>query len=94
MLISSVLQAARRYDFMPRLELFSTIARFAVLAVGLQLGFDFFAVVVAQTLIQVGVGFAPGSLGDDPRAGPPAAFRRCASLGLQIAAQFQLLHRA
>ncbi len=58
-LVSSVLQAARRYDFMPRLELFSTIARFTVLAVGLKSGFDFFVVVVAQTAIQVGIGFIP-----------------------------------
>ena len=36
--ISSVLQAARRYDFMPRLELFSVIVRFLVLVVGLKLG--------------------------------------------------------
>ena len=72
--ISSVLQAARRYDFMPRLELFSTIARFVVLAVGLKSGFDFFLVVVAQTAVQVGMGLGAGPLGDGPRAGPPAAF--------------------
>ena len=58
--VSSVLQAARRYDFMPRLELFTTIVRFLVLAVGLQSGFDFFHVVATQTAIQVGLGFAPG----------------------------------
>jgi O-antigen/teichoic acid export membrane protein len=59
-LVSSVLQAARRYDFMPRLEIYSTIARFLVLAVGLKSGVDFFLVVAAQTAIQVGIGFAPG----------------------------------
>jgi O-antigen/teichoic acid export membrane protein len=58
--VSSVLQAARRYDFIPRLELFSTIARFVVLAVGLNLGFDYFVVVVAQTALQIGMGFIPG----------------------------------
>ena len=59
-LISSVLQAARRYDFIPRLELFSTIVRFLVLAVGLKSGFDFFLVVVAQTAVQIGMGPVPG----------------------------------
>jgi O-antigen/teichoic acid export membrane protein len=59
-LVSSVLQAARRYDFMPRLELLSTIVRFVVLAVGLKSGFDFFLVVATQTAIQVAIGFAPG----------------------------------
>jgi O-antigen/teichoic acid export membrane protein len=59
-LVSSVLQAARRYDFVPRLELLSTIARFVVLFVGLTLRYDFFAVVVAQTAIQIGIGFVPG----------------------------------
>ena len=58
--VSSVLQAARRYDFMPRLELFTTIVRFLVLAAGLKSGFDFFWVVVTQTAIQIGLGFAPG----------------------------------
>jgi O-antigen/teichoic acid export membrane protein len=58
--ISSVLQAARRYDFMPRLELFSVTVRFLVLLVGLKSGFDFFNVVIAQSVIQVGIGFVPG----------------------------------
>jgi O-antigen/teichoic acid export membrane protein len=59
-LVSSVLQAARRYDFIPRLELFSTIVRFVVLAVGLKSGVDFFVVVAAQTALQIGIGFIPG----------------------------------
>jgi O-antigen/teichoic acid export membrane protein len=59
-LVSSVLQAARRYDFMPRLELLSTIARFIVLFVGLKTGVDFFIVIVAQTSLQIGMGFIPG----------------------------------
>ena len=64
-LTSSVLQAARRYDFIPRLELLGTVARFTVLVVGLRLlkaypqNFDFFWIVVAQTFLQVGVGFIP-----------------------------------
>ncbi len=45
---------------MPRLEIFSVIARFLVLLVGLKSGFDFFNVVIAQSVIQVGIGFVPG----------------------------------
>jgi O-antigen/teichoic acid export membrane protein len=51
--VSSVLQAARRYDFMPRLELMVVILRFVVLAVGLKAGVDFFLVIVAQIVVQV-----------------------------------------
>ena len=58
-IVSSVLQAARRYDFMPRLELFGTIARFVLLAVGLKSGVDFFIVIAAQSLLQVSVAFLP-----------------------------------
>jgi O-antigen/teichoic acid export membrane protein len=61
--ISSVLQAARRYDFIPRFELAIVILRFAVLVVGLKfgprLGFDFFDVVVTQTLVQLLLGIGP-----------------------------------
>jgi O-antigen/teichoic acid export membrane protein len=58
--VSSVLQAARRYDFIPRLELFSTVARFLVLAVGLKSGVDFFILVVVQTFLQIGMSLVPG----------------------------------
>jgi Na+-driven multidrug efflux pump len=57
--VSSVLQAARRYDFMPRFELLITVFRFLVLIVGLKAGLDFFWVVAAQTAIQVGLGLGP-----------------------------------
>ena len=57
--VSSVLQAARRYDFIPRYELGITVLRFVVLVVGLKAGFDFFHVVIAQTLIQVCLGLGP-----------------------------------
>jgi O-antigen/teichoic acid export membrane protein len=57
--ITSVLQAARRYDFVPRFEILITIMRFAVLVVGLGLGYDFFRVVVAQTLVQIALGVGP-----------------------------------
>jgi len=57
--VSSVLQAARRYDFVPRFEVLITIVRFLVLWVGLKSGVDFFVVVVAQTAVQVGFGIGP-----------------------------------
>lgn len=50
---SSVLQAARRYDFIPRLELVVILLRFLVLLVGVYSGFDFFLVVATQTTLQV-----------------------------------------
>jgi O-antigen/teichoic acid export membrane protein len=57
--ITSVLQAARRYAFVPRLEVLIVTLRFAVLVVGLGLGYDFFGVVVAQTVVQVVLGIGP-----------------------------------
>jgi O-antigen/teichoic acid export membrane protein len=60
MVVSSVLQAARRYDFVPRFEVAIVILRFAVLVVGLSFGARyFFWVVVAQTAVQVGLGLGP-----------------------------------
>jgi O-antigen/teichoic acid export membrane protein len=57
--ITSVLQAARRYDFVPRFEVLTTILRFAVLFVGLKSGYEFFWVIVAQTVVQIGLGVGP-----------------------------------
>lgn len=57
--VSAVLQAARRYDFIPRFELLVICARFAILVVGLRLGVDFFLIVVAQTLAQIALTLAP-----------------------------------
>ena len=57
--VSSVLQAARRYDFMPRYELAIIVLRFVVLIVGLKAGFEFFWVVATQTAVQVGLGLGP-----------------------------------
>jgi O-antigen/teichoic acid export membrane protein len=57
--LSSVLQAARRYDFMPRLELVVVFLRFCVLAGGLAAGLDFFWVVVAQTALQIALTVGP-----------------------------------
>jgi O-antigen/teichoic acid export membrane protein len=57
--VSCVLQAARRYDFLPRIELLVVFLRFLVLWVGLSLGFDFFLVVATQTFLQIGLSLAP-----------------------------------
>jgi O-antigen/teichoic acid export membrane protein len=57
--VSSVLQAARRYDFVPRYELAIVVFRFLVLVVGLSAKVDFFWVVAAQTAVQVGLGLGP-----------------------------------
>ncbi|WP_240911285.1 MATE family efflux transporter [Paludisphaera soli] len=57
--VSSVLQAARRYEFLPRIEFAITILRFLALLIGLKSGVPFFWVVVMQTAIQVGLGLGP-----------------------------------
>lgn len=59
MVVSSVLQAARRYDFVPRYEIAITLLRFLVLLVGVKAGVDFFLIVTAQTIIQVALGLGP-----------------------------------
>ena len=51
--VSSVLQAARRYDFVPRYEVAITVLRFVVLVLGVNIGIDFFWVVVAQMAVVV-----------------------------------------
>jgi O-antigen/teichoic acid export membrane protein len=73
--VGSILQAARRYDVLPRFELAIVVLRFLVLAVGLKLGVDFFVVVAAQIAVQVALGLGPGlwvmahELGYVPRFG-------------------------
>jgi O-antigen/teichoic acid export membrane protein len=52
--VSTVLQAARRYDFLPRLDLFIVVLRFAILIVGLRGGVDFLAIVASQTIVLLG----------------------------------------
>jgi O-antigen/teichoic acid export membrane protein len=51
--VSSVLQAARRYALLPVSELLTLIARFAVLVVGLRAGVDFLAIIVIQMVIML-----------------------------------------
>jgi Na+-driven multidrug efflux pump len=71
--VSSVLQAARRYDFMPRLEMAITILRNLALIAGLKSGVDFFYLIVVQTAIQVFLSLGPAvwvmtrDLGQAPR---------------------------
>jgi len=57
--VSSVLQAARRYDVLPALELIAIVVRFLVLVIGLHLGVNFLAIVALQTAIQLAVMLAP-----------------------------------
>ncbi|MCA1684907.1 MAG: polysaccharide biosynthesis C-terminal domain-containing protein [Planctomycetia bacterium] len=57
--VSSVLQAARRYDFQPRFELAVIVLRFAVLWAGVNAGVDFFTIVVTQTVVQIVLALAP-----------------------------------
>ncbi|WP_337176621.1 oligosaccharide flippase family protein [Paludisphaera sp.] len=57
--VSSVLQAARRYEFIPRIEIFVVILRFLALLIGLKSGVPFFWVVVIQMAIQVGLSLVP-----------------------------------
>ena len=58
--VASVLHAARRYDFTPRLDLAVVVLRFIVLYVGVTAGVDFFLVVVGQTIVQTSLTLIPG----------------------------------
>ncbi len=58
--LGGVLQAARRYDVLPRLELVAVILRFTILAVGLNLGLPFFPVVAAMTVAGLVTVLGPG----------------------------------
>ncbi len=60
MVVSSVLQAARRYDVIPRLELLIVVLRFFILVDGLWLGYDFFSVVVVQLVTGIVLSLGPG----------------------------------
>jgi O-antigen/teichoic acid export membrane protein len=57
--VGSVLQAARRYDFIPRFELAIVVLRFVVLWFGLHVGVDFFVIVTVQTLLSIGLSLGP-----------------------------------
>jgi O-antigen/teichoic acid export membrane protein len=76
MVLGGVLQAARRYEVMPRLELFAVILRFTILVVGLNLGFPFFPVVAVQAVVAMVIVLGGGAwvmvrhVGYVPRLGP------------------------
>lgn len=57
--VASVLQAARRYDLLPRCELAITVSRFVVLVIGVKAGFDFFWVAVIQAIAVVALRIGP-----------------------------------
>ena len=57
--VGSVLQAARRYEFIPRLELAIIVLRFALLWVGYATGAPFLLVVAGQVAIQIGLSLGP-----------------------------------
>lgn len=57
--VGGVLQAARRYEFIPRLETAIVICRFGLLWVGYWTGAPFLAVVIGQMIIQIGLSLGP-----------------------------------
>ena len=57
--VGAVLQAARRYEFIPRLELAIIVLRFALLVIGYWSGAPFLLVVAGQVAIQIGVSLGP-----------------------------------
>jgi O-antigen/teichoic acid export membrane protein len=59
MVATGVLQAARRYEFVPKLELIVVVLRFAILWVGLKMGVSFFVIVATQTVTQIILLLAP-----------------------------------
>jgi O-antigen/teichoic acid export membrane protein len=58
--VSSVLQAARRYDVIPRIEVAIAIFRFVILLLGVKSGANFFWIVVTQIAVQVFLSLGPG----------------------------------
>ena len=57
--VGGVLQAARRYEFIPRLEAAIVICRFGLLWVGYWYRVNFLAIVVGQMAIQIGLSLGP-----------------------------------
>ena len=57
--VGGVLQAARRYEFIPRLELAIVVLRFGLLLVGYWANLPFLWVVVGQVVIQIGLSLGP-----------------------------------
>jgi len=57
--ISSILQAAHRYEVIPRFEVLAVLGRFLALALGIQAGLSLFHVVIIQTLVQMALILGP-----------------------------------
>jgi O-antigen/teichoic acid export membrane protein len=57
--VGGVLQAARRYEFIPRLETAIVVCRFGLLWFGYKTGAPFLAIVVAQIAVQIGLSLGP-----------------------------------
>jgi len=57
--VGSVLQAARRYEFLPKLDLAIIVARFGMLWIGFWTGADFLWIVAGQVALQVGLSLIP-----------------------------------
>ncbi len=58
-LVSSVLQASRRYGVIPRFELLIVVLRFVVLWVGIRFDADLLTIIILQTVVQVALGLGP-----------------------------------
>ena len=65
--VGGVLQAARRYEFIPRLEMAIVLCRFGLLWAGFMTGAPFLAVVALQVAVQIGLSLGPAALGDVAR---------------------------
>lgn len=76
------MQAARRYEFLPRLDLVILLLRFAVLVLGLRAGIDFLAIVAAQTILVLGGTLLPAFwvIGRELHAMPRMALPRRADM--------------
>jgi O-antigen/teichoic acid export membrane protein len=59
--VSGLLQAARRFDVIPRFELAIVALRFLILLAGVKLGASLLAIVGVQTLVQIGLGLGPAA---------------------------------
>jgi O-antigen/teichoic acid export membrane protein len=57
--VSSVLQAARRYELIPKLEVAITVLRFLILLAGVKLGVGFLTIIVTQTLVGAALSLGP-----------------------------------
>jgi O-antigen/teichoic acid export membrane protein len=57
--VGSVLQAARRYEFIPRLEMAIVLGRFGLLWLGYWTGADFLMIVAGQVALQIGLSLGP-----------------------------------